>query len=166
MRPLACVLLALGPILIGFRMAREERERLSSFLGVLELVCHIRYEISSFQTVQRDLFLQVESPRLSGCGFLSVLHSTASLGGEHILHTALLEGGHLLKLEKEDLRALTDYAAHLGDHRTEEETERAKKLERYLEERLVTLRSEVKNRTALYRSFGIVSGLIICLVVL
>ncbi|MBP3685976.1 MAG: hypothetical protein J6J21_02990, partial [Clostridia bacterium] len=109
MRALGAFLLAALPMYCGFHLAQEQRRTTRDLGGILEMLSHIRYEISAFLTRRADLFLHFECPSLEKSGFLSAL-KTAVPSCDNALYRVLTQQRELLSLSADDLRLLTEYA--------------------------------------------------------
>lgn len=163
MRAVACLVLSAIPVYLGFSLASATLLRVRTLSAILELLSHIRYEIASFRTAQRELFLSFESAPLFECGFLQALQSTARLGAENVLWSTLQESGHLLEIGREDRRLLEDYARHLGEFDAAEEVERAERVRALLAESLAAQKAEAGKSAQILRAFGLALGLFVWL---
>lgn len=164
-RHLLGVLLGALCICTGFSLGGEEVRRVRALSGFLELIAHVRYEISSFLTRRTELFLQFECADLSACGFLASLRSAEKLGSENPLYAALLESRESLALSKEDFRLLSEWARRLGEVDATEELARAEKTRAALSESYEKQRGDVRQKVSLYRAIGVVAALCVWLFV-
>ena len=165
MRALGAILLAVLPMYCGFALAEEQRRTTRDLFGVLELLSHIRYEISAFLTRRSDLFLRFECPSLEKSGFLSALKCAAGTTDNALYHLLTQTDTAMLSLLPEDLRLLTEYAKTLGEFDAAEEIERLDRVRALLSESYETQKKEQQNRVRLYRAFGVVTGLAVLLFV-
>lgn len=164
-RVLAALCLAVLPTYCGFVLAEEEKRRVRDLFGILELLSHVRYEISAFLTRRSDLFVRFECRALEKSGFLPALKAAADLGCDNPLYSTLTEQEQLLVLSREDRRLLTDYALHLGEFDAAEEVARAERCAHFLQESFEKQKEEQTKRVRLYRTFGVVLSLAILLFV-
>lgn len=161
MRLFAVLCLGLSPVLGGFFLSRQQACVPEELMGMIRLVEHIRYEISSFLTKQSELFLRFEDRALARCGFLDTLRLSASQSGNRALYRALLAAKEGLHLPSEAFGVLLEYAERLGEYDVQGEVERAEKTEQALHRHLEQARGEGAARQTLYRWFGVLTGLLV-----
>ena len=164
MRNALLLLASCIPVYLGFSLSKSESVSLYNLAAILELLRHVRRQISSFLTRRADLCMGFESEALEKCGFLPCLRFHREAGHKNPLFAALDAEGERLALGSEDLRSLTEYARHLGECDAEEEVARLMRLEGYLEERYQKQREETGQKVRLYRAFGVVGGLTLLLI--
>lgn len=165
MRLLAALFLAALPVYFGFSLGRDEVRRTRTLSGFLELLLHVRYEITAYLTRRADLFLQFECEALRECGVLERLAAAHREGSDNPLYTLLSDEEFSLGLSGEDRRLLCEYARRLGECDAAEEIARTERVYALLSEKYETQKKESQRAVRLYRAFGVVVGLCVLLFV-
>jgi len=165
MKIFGLILVIAGPTFLGFKEAETVNDTLLYTEGFLKLIRHIKYEISTFLTKQKDIFSSFNDVALEKCGFLNVLKNTEVTGEESILYKVIAEYKDNLNLSPKTEKLLIEFSKTLGYTSMEEQIKSCDFYYIKLEEEYKELEVQVKKKVKLYRTLGFVFGLAVAIVI-
>lgn len=153
------LLVFVGCSVIGFSAARMYRLRVEQLEAFLMLISHIRAQIE-YCRAPLDRILEVyESEILSGCGFLLAARQLGASAGFDSCRCRLL-------LTADETDELGRFFERLGRHSADEECSHCAYYEKTVGAALEHERAEFARRSKLCRTFGILSGFLLAILLI
>ncbi len=144
---------------VGFSAARMYRLRVGQLEAFLRLISHIRAQIDCFCAPLDSILDGYESPELSACGFLFAARELGADRGFDICRRRLL-------LTEDEADELSRFFDGLGHHSAGEESSHCAYYEKTLGDALAHERSELARRTKLCRTFGMLAGFLLAVLLI
>ena len=144
---------------IGFSAARVYRLRVSQLEAFLKLIRHIKAQIRYFCSPISSIIDGYEDEILSGCGFLLAARELGAGAGFESCRARLF----LSEAESDELGS---FFSGLGSHSADEEKNGCEYYEKTLGAELEKERSELAKRTKLCRTFGMLAGVLLAVLLI
>ncbi len=145
--------------LVGFSAARMYRIRVAQLEAFLRLISHIRSQIDYFRSPLDSIIESCEDERLSECGFMIAARELGVSKGFEACRERLL-------LTEEESDCLSEFFGGLGSHHADEESLHCEYFEKLIGEALGRERSELMRRSKLCRTFGMLVGFLMAVMLI
>lgn len=143
----------------GMNTAAFFKTRAASLEAICELIKHIGAEIDGFLTPLDSIYATFRHPLLENCGFLDALKTQ---GGE----TALEICGRRLCLCTQEYEQLKRFFHELGRHEAGSEAKHCAYYEAKLRELAKSAHDELRAKTRMSLSFGVLAGIMLSVILL
>ena len=154
------ILLLSASLYLCFAFATFERRRMMQCEGFLQLMRHIKAQITCFRMPLSRIWTSFSSDELERCGFLSALRECQDV------EKALMLSKENIWISADELHLLRSFSGELGRSYADEQIACC---EYYIEE-LERMCAERKNagpmRTKLYRSLFLVGGMMLVIILI
>lgn len=157
MKVLGLILIFISSASVGFIKSNTYKERDLELLSLIELLYFIKHEISTYLTLQWEIYEKFDNSVLEKNGFLSILREYSRQGKEKPLLYAI--EASQLKLDKEEEEIVKSFARDFGTLSTSDECNRCDRAIRKLEEIYKTKKEETLEKSRLCRSVGCMIGI-------
>ena len=145
--------------LIGFSAARVYRLRASQLEAFLKLISHIKAQIGYFRAPLDSILEGYNDETLSGCGFLLAARELGVREGFDSCRTRLV-------LTDDEVDELGRFFSGLGSRSADEEESGCGYYEKTLGAALDKERAELAKRTKLCRTFGMLAGVLLAVLLI
>lgn len=140
--------------LVGFSAARVYRLRVNQLEAFLKLIKHIKAQIECFCAPLCSILEGYEDTQLSACGFLLAARELGVKAGFESCRSRLF-------LSEEESDELAKFFDGLGSHSADEESSGCAYYEKTISDALSRERSELAKRSKLCRTFGMLAGVLL-----
>ncbi len=145
--------------LVGFSAARMYRLRVGQLEAFLRLIKHIKAQIDYFRAPLDSILEGYEDETLSASGFLFAARELGADGGFESCRGRLL-------LTEDETNELSRFFCGLGHHSAGEESSHCAYFEKTLGDALERERSELSRRSKLCRTFGMLAGFLLAVLLM
>lgn len=144
---------------IGFGVSRAYVLRVKQLEAFLRLISHIKGQIECFCIPLDKIFADYEDRELSSCGFLFAARQIGAKGGFESCRERLL----LTDSESDELMR---FFSELGKSSADEESRSCAYYEKTIGDALASERSELAKRAKLCRTFGMLTGFLLAVLLI
>lgn len=145
--------------LVGAGAARIYRLRVSQLEAFLRLISHIKAQIDYFCSPLDNIIEKYEDERLSACGFMIAAKELGVCKGFESCRDRLL-------ITEDEADLLSDFFDGLGKHHVGEERVHCEYFEKLIGSALERERSELSRRSKLCRTFGMLVGFLMAVMLI
>ncbi len=154
---LGLILILCSTTYIGFAAVRADRQKIELKQSLLRLVIYMRMQITAFRTPLQTIYNEYQDPVLQNCGFTDTLRQKG-------FQAACSEQERLF--DETTKKAILLFTTELGHGTSQEEIERCRQLEEYLQTQLTSDRDAFPAKRKLYSILGICCGIMIDIILI